>query len=470
MKIIRSSRRYAHGAAGSLLALFVLAGNADAGEGNIKEVRQGAEQLRQTLLAMPYASEGTGPAIYTFEFSECPHCQRMHRDWKDALQGVQMRRMFYAVSPRSAAEMTALARSRDIEDYKAYMEGRRSAPPHDDRNLPRAEYSKNVAAFNSIITPIDKVVEPVLRSNGVITRNLVSPMLIWEENGKLYAAGGYGKDHFANIIQRVKAGNADSAAPASSASAASEADAPAQDGQATLKADIVGLRLGMTQAEALAALRAHNPNMRITESPLDVTINDSNRRPLKVTRYVKEVRGIWGQGSPGYQHGGEMWQEQIVAVFAPPPAAHRVQYVRRIVRYTPEKGSAFDDVVASAAQKYGKATHARKQGNSLIQLWLYDGEQLTDTQFLNWFNTSKIGIDLTQPGREGGTQVEESRHLGLNLVSYGHGVQMMGAVLAESKTTMNQRNEATRALANAALEAHEAKLRGEAKRREAPKL
>jgi hypothetical protein len=246
---------------------------------------------------------------------------------------------------------------------------------------------------------------------------------------------------------------------------------PAVAAEVGADVDIVGLKLGMTADEAIAALRAHNPGFSLHELSLDVTIADSNRKPLKVARYVKEVRGIWDQGVKGHNLNAPLWKDQIVVIFAPPPADHRVQHIRRIVRYHPGKGPDFDGVVNSIAQKYGEPTQSRKQSKtSLMQLWLHGGKRLSDTQYLNWFNRSKISIDLDRPGTEGGTQIEDSRHLGVYLVAHGHGLFTLGSILSESKKTMNERNEATRVMANAALDAHEAKLRQETKGRKGPAL
>lgn len=469
--------RYSQAAAIALFALTVAANVAHADDEGIKEIHSNADTLKQTLESMPYASEGSGPAIYTFEFSECPYCQLMHKEWSGKTEGIEMRRMFYAVSPRSANEMAALARTRDINDYKAYMEGRKQAPTVDDKRLPPAEYNKNVALFNSIITPLDQTVEPILRQNGVISGNLVSPMLIWEEKGKWYASAGYQKPRFANILERLKAGGANEPAPevtAASRAALVEPESTSSSSDEPIL-EIVGLKLGMTMEQALAALRAHNPAFQLSTLSTDVTIADSNRQPLKVTSYDKELRAAWRQGVKGYTPGA-LFQEQIVAVFAPPPADHRVQYVRRVLRYQPGQGPAFDGVRASITEKYGKAPYiAGKQGSSVTQFWYdggSDGKRLAEPPFTIAYRRLRVnlGNDLRQPGTEGAPAITNSRHLGVLLVPNGHGLYMMGALLSESKETTEERNEATRVMANAALEAHEAKLRGEAAKRQGPAL
>lgn len=233
--------------------------------------------------------------------------------------------------------------------------------------------------------------------------------------------------------------------------------------------DIVGLKLGMTRDEAVAALQAYKPQFQLSEMPIDVTIPDSNRRPFQVTSYVKELRAIWDQGVKGYEPGA-LWKEQIVVVFSPPPREHCVQYIRRVVRYNPGQGPALEGTIVAIAQKYGPAAHTQVQGNSVIQLWLPGGESLTDTEFLQWFNKSRIGGDLRQPGAEGGTAIQNGRHLGVYVVPYGQGISMLGFVLSESQSTMNLWREETRKMAEAVLEEHEAELRQETGQRDIPQL
>ncbi len=188
-----------------VLALALCLGAEARGSDDIHEIRADAERLWQTLAAMPYAARGSGPVLYTFEFSECPYSQQFYREWNTQLEGIEVRRLFFAVSQRSANETAALARSRDADDYGAFMEGRKRAPRVDDPRMPAVDFNRNVDHFNSVMGPVNEVVQPILRSNGVITGGLISPTLIWREQDKVYAAGGYELEHVATITARIQA-------------------------------------------------------------------------------------------------------------------------------------------------------------------------------------------------------------------------------------------------------------------------
>jgi hypothetical protein len=217
---------------------------------DITEIRDGADELRRTLEAMPYAPQGEGAVIYTFEFSTCPYAQKFHSEWGDRLSGLQMRRFFYAVSQRSANETAALAASRDVGDYRAFMEGRKTAPRVDDPNLSVAEFNRNNDLLNSVMKPVTEVIAPILRRNGAIVRNFVSPMLIWEEDGRFYVSGGYTHEHMEEILQRVRSRDAEGVVEESgdAMAAATEAagSSPAQEEHAL---SILGLTPGMTPEE-----------------------------------------------------------------------------------------------------------------------------------------------------------------------------------------------------------------------------
>ena len=311
-----------------LATAMLLAAPVRAGDDAIVQIRQGADALWRALESMPYAADGEGAPVFTFEFSECPHSQALYRDWTGKLDGVQLRHMFYAVSQRSANEMTALARSRQAADYRAFMEGTRTAPLADDPRLSAADYNRNVADFNAIMKPLDAVVEPTLRANGVMSGNLISPTLIWREGDAVFASGGYDHAHMARVVERVLAAAATGAPNAAPAAAPTGPDPAAATGGSG--PDVVGIRLGMTQAEAVAAIRAYNPRLAMQEHTTEITIQDSNRQPLTVDRYVSEVWADWNKSVRGYRNGEPI--EKLVVVFASPPAAHRVQYVERDIR------------------------------------------------------------------------------------------------------------------------------------------
>ena len=472
-----------------LITAMLLAAPARAGDDDIVQIRQGADALWRTLESMPYAADGEGTPVFTFEFSECPHSQALYRDWTGKLAGVQLRHMFYAVSRRSANEMTALARSRDAADYRAFMDGTKAAPLADDPRLAAAEYNRNVADFNAIMKPLDAVVEPTLRANGVMSGNLISPTLIWREGDTVFASGGYDHAHMARVVERVLASAATGAAPTPAPTG--PGPTPAAGGAGP---DVVGIRLGMTQAEAVAAIRAYKPGLAIQEHTTEITIQDSNRQPLIVDRYVSEVWGDWNQSVRGYRNGEPI--EKLVVVFASPPAAHVVQYVERDIRYVSNDGLAPDVLLASIRDKYGEPTRASSEGRTL--LWQYGAPPLNASQFRRWVGSSEVtgrrtsaayrspmfptvgpdmpknvlqmnedGISFRFAGQE---HVDAGRSLGVHVTPHGQGTSHFRTLLTEGVMAIGSTRYATQQMANVALDEHEQALRQAALKRKGPAL
>ena len=475
-----------------LILAMLLAAPARAGDEDIVQIRQGADALWRALESMPYAADGDGAPVFTFEFSECPHSQALYRDWAGRLDGVQLRHMFYAVSQRSANEMTALARSRDVSDYRAFMEGTRSAPLADDARLSAADYNRNVADFNAIMKPLDAVVEPTLRANGVMSGNLVSPTLIWREGDAVFASGGYDQAHMARVVERVRAASAPATSGAGPDSATAAPDESNDVG--AVGPDVVGIRLGMTRDEAVAAIRAYNPRLAMQEHTTEITIQDSNRQPLIVDRYVSEIWGDWNKSVQGYRNGEPI--EKVVVVFASPPAEHRVQYVERDIRYVSNDGPASDALVASIRDKYGDPTRTTSDGRTL--LWQYGAPRLNANQFGRWVGSSEVtgrrtnyayrspmfptvspdmpknvlqmnsdGISFRFGGQE---HVDAGRSLGVHVTPHGQGTSHFRTLLTEGVMAIGSTRYATQQMANAALEAHEQTLRQAALERKGPAL
>lgn len=207
------------------------AGDAD----DFYEMKTGGEKFLAVLESLPYASEGTGPVMFTFEYSECPYCQGMYRDYKVEDTGLEFRRVFVPVSERSAAEAAAMGKSRNIEDFHAFMTGRKRAPAVFNRD-PEA-----VAAFNAILTGTDEI-EAILKQNGWPRRGLVFPQFAWVENGRVFTSAGYEKSDFGKAVARARKGggtaqvwaqlSGGSDAPAESASASDRSSDTATAGKA----------------------------------------------------------------------------------------------------------------------------------------------------------------------------------------------------------------------------------------------
>ena len=93
---------------------------------------------------MPFAAEGEGPVMYVFEYSECPYCQAMYRDFANEDVGLQFRRVFVPINEKTGRESVALGQSRDIADYHAFMQRRKVAPNF-------TQDSAAIDVYNSII-------------------------------------------------------------------------------------------------------------------------------------------------------------------------------------------------------------------------------------------------------------------------------------------------------------------------------
>jgi hypothetical protein len=160
------------------------------------EIRNGFKEIKLALADLPYVSQGEGPVLYLFEFSGSAHSQKLYKRYRGSIPGIEVRHVFYAVSQNSANETAALAMSRSVDDYQAFMEKRKRAK---DVNSTQ----QSVDAFNSVMGPINDVILPTLRKNGWRAKSLVSPTYFWEERGKLYADGGYTASHFDAVLASV---------------------------------------------------------------------------------------------------------------------------------------------------------------------------------------------------------------------------------------------------------------------------
>lgn len=474
--------------AGLLVTLFLasispnLKGAVDA-EGYV-EVEDGAVELLTILESLPYAAEGEGPVVYTFEFSECGYCQAKYRDFDGQDLGLEFRRFFVPVSDRSARETAALGKSRSSDDYHAFMQGRKAAPAFDQDN-------DAIDAYNSIITAASESIPPILKQNGWSARGLVFPAYFWFEDGKLYANGGYLKENFEGAMARARAGWTDASrellasVTASEGSAAPETAASTAGHRESTGVDIVGLEIGMTKDEAIAAIKAHDPRMEIAERPVSIVTRDSNRHQLEIGSYVKGLEAWIRHGIPGFDLNSEP-TEKIVIHFSPPPAEHRVEFVGREVTYPALNAPDFQATLQSIAGKYGEPTQETDSTNDgtarvglVTQLWQQSGTNLEGRQFIRWSNKSGIMAPLNF--RSGGYHsvggqrppVSDDRtglSLGILVNKQGHIVHMMRFMLTADKQTIEQNHAATWDLGQAALQQHEQKLRGAAQQRSGPKL
>lgn len=161
--------------------------------------------------------------------------------------------------------------------------------------------------------------------------------------------------------------------------------------------DVVGLRLGMTPDEAMAALAAYNPDLRVTTVSTDITMRDSRRENVTLANYLGEIRADWQYGAEGWQRNDH--QEHISVVFASPPAEPRAIQIRRYIRYVPGHGPGYLGVVAAIDGKYGEATNAKDSDQSVMRLWQYDGWRLSYNLFGKWLMELGGTVSRHGPGR-----------------------------------------------------------------------
>jgi hypothetical protein len=129
--------------------------------------------------------------------------------------------------------------------------------------------------------------------------------------------------------------------------------------------DIVGIKLGMTPKEAVAAVKAHNPNLKI--ETLTARLEHSSgtsgnfvRVPMTVKAYTANVRQDLGP------------VEWIAMQFTLPPGPPLLAKVQRYTGFVGSQPVMASNLVESLRKKYGQAN---SQGN----MWVYDsnGKLLT---------------------------------------------------------------------------------------------
>ncbi len=118
--------------------------------------------------------------------------------------------------------------------------------------------------------------------------------------------------------------------------------------------DAVGLKLGMTEQEARAALKAHAPQGRLADKLLKFTFSDGAKQqetPAFLSTLESRIPGP----------AGSLDNEGIELTFSPPPSPQRVVRVRRAVTSYGDP-PALPRVIDSFVQKYGKPANQATYG------------------------------------------------------------------------------------------------------------
>lgn len=348
-----------------LASLHPVIGQTVAAKGDQIEITEGKEQFMRTLASMPYASSGAGPVLYVLEYSDCSYCQAFEKEWKGKLDGVETRRLFYPVNQRSANETAYLARTRNINDFYAFMNRTKEAPDFKAN-------SASIQAFNSVVEPLKNVLMPIMIKNGWPGRTPKSPQFMWETNGRVYASGGYSKESSQEMLNMVRSG----APAAQSAQAQRAPERPmaqlsetAKEGQGAFPiVDVIGIKLGIsTIAETRAALGAVTPALRIMEDSVSLVGQSTTGRswPIPNSDYVNRLSGV---SLPANNTGGEV----IAVKFSMPPGEGIALDISRTIKFNegptfasmqgqaPLNGPPLDTLRRSLVEKYGQPSfHAR---------------------------------------------------------------------------------------------------------------
>ncbi|MEZ5278146.1 MAG: hypothetical protein R3F07_17320 [Opitutaceae bacterium] len=476
-----------------LLATLLVAASSPSASGAVDaegyvEIEENAPELLRILESLPYAAEGEGPVVYMFEFSECPYCQTKYRDFRGQDLGMEFRRFFVPVTDRSARETAALGKSRDPQDYHAYMTGRKAAPAIDYDN-------EAIEIHNTMITAASEAIPPILIRNGWNARGLVFPAYFWFEGGRLFAQGGYLKDNFERAMDRAREGwTADSVALLASVGGAPDGDSKTMTASVSTDEgrspdskgfDIVGLQLGMTRQAIISTIQNHNPKLRITEVTNPVIMRDSRMVGVEMFDFISEVVADWAPGTPGHQAGSEN-HETIRVAFTGPPSDSRAIYIARDLLYMPEQAPAFEVVANALVEKYGQPAYRANPSSTntkgfLMALWRQETDPIPETALSTHMMHLNQGVTIKNHGgtyRHAPTQIkglpQPQPEVGPSVYAMvntrGPRVNTLYTALCEDPQVIRTAKMATADLANAALARHEEELLDSARQQKAPKL
>ncbi len=135
--------------------------------------------------------------------------------------------------------------------------------------------------------------------------------------------------------------------------------------------DIVGIKLGMTEQQARAAIAAHSAQAQLREQTLKFNFNDGARQQ-ETSSFLASIQA----GIP--PKAGSSDSETIQLEFSPPPREQRVIRVRRTVS-SYQNPPPLERMESALTQKYGKPTESRTHGigiKSNVMSWVEAGKTL----------------------------------------------------------------------------------------------
>jgi hypothetical protein len=128
--------------------------------------------------------------------------------------------------------------------------------------------------------------------------------------------------------------------------------------------DIVGLRPGMTEAEATAALNAHRPGMRMQKRNMTYNFSDGVQQ-LNTQPFLYE---LW------VTFDDAQGREDFRLYFAPPPSASRMLGMSRVMSLKAPPTQA--QLGAQLAQRYGPPTVSSKSYSTTNFAWGEPGKPM----------------------------------------------------------------------------------------------
>ncbi len=141
--------------------------------------------------------------------------------------------------------------------------------------------------------------------------------------------------------------------------------------------DIVGLRPGMSEAEAMAVLQAHRPGVRVQKRNMTYNYSDGVQQ-LNTQPFLYELWAIYDDAQG---------REDIRLYFAPPPSASRVLGMTRQMSLKAPPTQA--QLGAQLAQRYGAPTTSSKSNSTVNTVWGEPGKPMC---WRSTPNTTVIGV------------------------------------------------------------------------------
>lgn len=128
--------------------------------------------------------------------------------------------------------------------------------------------------------------------------------------------------------------------------------------------DVVGLRTGMSEAEAMAALSAHRQGAQVYKRTMSHTFNDGVQQ-RNTPSFLHELRVVFDDAQG---------REEFLIYFAPLPGDSRVVgIVRQMSLKSPPTQA---QLAAQFSAKYGQPTHSGKNYNTLNTVWGEPGKPM----------------------------------------------------------------------------------------------